>query len=100
MITIEVKKKEDFINFVKIKGHADYADEGFDIVCASVSSIATTTVNAIIRLDSEAIVYSEDDGLLEIGILYYNDVINILMENMISLFKELEKKYKDYIKIR
>ena len=100
MVTIDVKRKENYINFVKIKGHAGYADEGFDIVCAAISSIATTTVNAIIKIDSEAIVYSEDEGSLEIGILYYSDVLNILMENMVSMFQELKKNYKNYIKIR
>ncbi len=100
MITVDVKRKDNYINFVRIKGHADYADEGFDIVCSSISSIAITTVNAIIKIDGESIVYSEDDGFLEIGILYYNDVINILMENMISMFQELRKNYKEYIKIR
>ena len=101
MITIEVKNKDkNYINFIKIKGHAEYAEEGFDIVCASVSSIAITTVNAIVRLDDKAIVYSEEDGLLEIGILKYNEVINILIENMVSMFEELEKQYKNYIKIR
>ena len=100
MITINVKNKENYINFVKIKGHANYAEEGFDIVCASVSSIAITTVNAIIRIDESAIIYSEDDGLLEIKILKYNETINILMENMISMLEELEKQYKKYIEIR
>lgn len=100
MIKITYKKKEDHINYVKIKGHADYAEEGFDIVCASVSSIAITTVNALIKLDAKSVVYSEDDGFLEIGILKFNDTIDILMNNMISMLEELEEQYKDYIEIK
>lgn len=100
MITIDIKKKDNLINYVKIKGHAGYAEEGFDIVCASVSSISITTINAIIRLDSNSIVYSEDDGLLEIEILKQDKIVNILIENMIEMFKSLEKQYKKYIKIR
>lgn len=100
MITIEVKNKDNFINYIKIKGHAGYAEKGFDIVCASVSSIAITTVNAVVRLDDKVITYSEEDGLLEINILKYNETVNILIENMISMFEELEKQYKSYIKIR
>lgn len=100
MITIEVKNKDNFINYIKIKGHAGYAEKGFDIVCASVSSIAITTVNAVVRLDDKVITYSEEDGLLEINILKYNETVNILIENMISMFEELEKQYKNYIKIR
>ena len=100
MITIEVKKKDNFINYVKIKGHSGYSEKGYDIVCASVSSIAITTVNAIVRLDNKAIQYSEDDGLLEINILKSSDTINTLILNMINLFEELRKDYKEYIKIR
>ena len=100
MINISYKKKDDHINYVKIEGHADYAEEGFDIVCASVSSIAITTVNAIIRIDEEALFYTEKDGLLEIGIVKFSDVIDKLMENMIVMFEELEKQYEDYVKIK
>ena len=35
---------------IKISGHANYADYGNDIVCSSVSSIITTSINAIIML--------------------------------------------------
>lgn len=100
MIQIRCKKKDDHINYVKIEGHADYAEEGFDIVCASVSSIAITTVNALIKIDESAILYTESDGLLEIGILKYSDIYDILLENMMSMFKELEEQYEDYVKIK
>ena len=66
MITVNVKKKDDVVNYIKISGHAEYAEEGFDIVCASVSSIAITTVNALISINEDCLVYSEKDGLLEI----------------------------------
>lgn len=100
MINISFKEKDNHINFIRITGHANYADEGFDIVCASVSSIAITTINAIISYDEESIVYTENDGLLEIGIVKFSDFNDILIENMINMFKELEKQYKDYVKIK
>lgn len=100
MIKISYKEQDNHINYVKISGHANYADEGFDIVCASVSSIAITTINAIIRIDEEAIYYSENDGLLEIGIVKENEIVDLLIINMISMFEELEEQYKDYIKIK
>ena len=100
MIKIESKTKDNHINYVKIEGHADYAEEGFDIVCASVSSIAITTVNALIQIDEEAIYYTESDGLLEIGIVKFSDIFDILLENMMSMFKNLEEQYSDYIKIK
>lgn len=94
MIKIDVKK-----NQITIKGHAGYEEFGKDIVCASVTSIATTTINAIIRLDKEAIEYKADDGLINIVIKKHSDLVDTLILNMTELLKELEKDYKKYIKI-
>ena len=46
-------------NKIIIKGHADYDDYGKDIVCASVSSIVITTVNAKLEIDRDAEIYKE-----------------------------------------
>ena len=82
-----------------IKGHAEFNDYGKDIVCASVSSIAITSINAIIRIDKDAIDYSQDEGFIEVKIKRHSEVIDVLLENMISLFKELESQYKNNVKI-
>ena len=88
MIKVSVKK-----DIITIKGHSGYGSEGTDIVCASVSSIAITTVNALIRIYEDCIIYNESDGYLEIKINKHNDIVDSLIENMIDLFKELEDKY-------
>ncbi|MBQ4633723.1 MAG: ribosomal-processing cysteine protease Prp [Bacilli bacterium] len=94
MIKVDIKKDQ-----ILIKGHAGYEEFGKDIVCASVTSIATTTINAIVRLDSEAIKFKADEGLIEIEILKHDNLIDILILNMVELLKELEKEYKKFIKI-
>ena len=50
MLRIEIIKKENIIKQINFYGHTDYDDYGKDIVCASVSSIVTTTVNGILAL--------------------------------------------------
>ena len=99
MIKIDIKKKDDVVNFIRISGHAEYADEGYDIVCASVSCIAITTVNALISINEDCLVYTESDGLLEIGILKHDEVIDKLVNNMITLLTKLSEDYKENIKI-
>jgi len=95
MIKININKDE-----ITIKGHSGYAEEGFDIVCASVSSISITTVNALLSIDEDCIEYEEKDGYLNIKIKKHNETIDKLIDNMVNLFKELEKDYKKYIEIR
>ena len=99
MIKVKVDKNGKNIDSVVISGHALYDDYGKDIVCASASSIAITSINAILRLYSDSISYKKDEALIEIKILKHNDTIDTILINMIELLKELEKDYKKNIKI-
>ena len=94
MIKVSIKEDE-----ILIKGHAMFDDFGKDIVCASVSSIAITTINAIVEFDNTSIDVSQSDGYLKIDILKHNKNVDILISNMIKLFEELEMKYPNNIKI-
>lgn len=95
MIKVTVTKDQ-----IKVCGHSLYQEAGKDIVCASVSSIVITTINAILRLEPDAILYQEADGLMEIKILLHNQVVDTLILNMIDLLKQLELQYSKYIKIK
>ena len=94
MIKVKIDK-----NHIEIKGHAMYDDYGKDIVCASVSSIVITSVNAIYKFDKEAISYEEGNGFLKIEILKNTRETEIIILNMIELLEELQKQYEDNIKI-
>ena len=95
MIKVDLTKD----NIITIKGHANYDDKGKDIVCASVSSIVITTINAIIEIDSDAIDYSDLDNKIIIRILKEDEIVNKLIKNMVLLLEQLENDYKEYIKI-
>ena len=93
MIKVEVTK-----NDISILGHAMYDDYGKDIVCSAVSSIVTTTINGCIALDKDSLSYEVNDK----GIVISNivgDNTNTLINNMVSLLKELEEKYPTNIKV-
>ena len=96
MLKVKVKNKNERIKEVLINGHANFDDGGKDIVCAAVSSIVITTVNAIVRIDKDSIEY--DENALSITVLNENDIVNTLLVNMISLLKELENSYPKNIK--
>lgn len=47
MITAVFYKKDRKLSGFRVSGHAGYADYGYDIVCASVSSAVQLTANLI-----------------------------------------------------
>ena len=98
MIKINILYEENNIKSISIKGHANFDKFGKDIVCASVSSIVITTVNAIIRLDENAIKYDDSDGIY-IEVLKQDKYTTTLLLNMVSLLNELEVQYKKNILI-
>lgn len=92
---ILIKKNEDLVT---ISGHAKYKS-GEDIVCASVSSIMYTTVNAILRINESAIEYKDDLKTVSIKIKSKDKTTNILIDNMMSLYMELSSKYPKNVKV-
>ena len=98
MIKVEVVKENNLYEKVAIIGHAMYADYGKDIVCSAVSSIVTTTINGCIALDENSLSYEVNDkGVVISNIVEGNT--QTLINNMVSLLKELEEKYPTNIKV-
>lgn len=98
MIKVSTYSKDNVTSKVVIDGHSGYAENGYDIVCASVSSIVTTSVNMIVRLDEDAISYEAKSGFIKIEISKHNEFIDIAIENMMSLLEELAHSYPKNIK--
>ncbi len=99
MIKVDVTTKNDVIERVKVTGHAGYADLGKDIVCASVSTMVITSVNAIYRFNSEVITVSKNDGFVQIVVNIHDDITDNLLENLVACLSNLAESYEKNIKI-
>ncbi len=100
MIKVKVTKDSDMIKSVSILGHAMYADFGKDIVCSAASSIATTTINGILSFDKEGLSYEVSKDGLVIKDIKTDNITQTLLNNMISLLKELEKDYPTNVEVK
>lgn len=94
MIRVQVKPSS-----IVIRGHADYDDYGRDIVCSSVSSITTTTVNAILMFNEHTIKYEVKEGLVTIDIIEDDETTRKLLDNMVNLLTDLSQDYPKNIKV-
>lgn len=68
MIDVTLKTKKNNIVGFLIRGHADFSEEGSDIVCSAVSILAYTTVNTLdLYIDNVMFSDSEEEMTLEIN---------------------------------
>lgn len=93
---IKILKEMDKIT---ISGHANYSDSN-DIVCASVSSIMYTTVNAILNISETAITFEDNNDKCTITIKSHDDITDKLIDNMMLLLNDLKDKYPSNIEIK
>ncbi|MBQ3436039.1 MAG: ribosomal-processing cysteine protease Prp [Bacilli bacterium] len=100
MIKVNVLKEENTIKEIQILGHAMYDDFGKDIVCSAVSSIVITTINGLLAIDDESILYEEKKDELDIIIKKENDIVNKLIRNMLDLLKSLHEQYPKNIIVK
>lgn len=62
MIQVSFRKKDGKLSGFSCVGHAGYAEEGSDIVCAGVSALVINAVNSLETLTEDQISYRESDG--------------------------------------
>lgn len=98
MVKVNYFVKDSKVERIILKGHSNFDDYGKDIVCASISSIVITTVNACLKIDKDSIKHSEGKDVV-ITINNHSEVIDTLINNMIELLTELSKQYENNIKI-
>ena len=100
MIKINIEKNNNKVSKITIKGHAEYDEIGKDIVCAGVSSIFITTVNAILKFDQNSIKVIEEKNKVTLRVLKESKENEKLIGNMLELLQELSQNYPKNITIR
>ena len=97
MINITVKKRNgSYLDFLS-RGHAGYAEEGQDIVCAAVSALIITTVNSLDEFTEEKVEVGEDDGYVSIHFKTNPNTERgkLLMDSLILGLTEIEHSYNN-----
>lgn len=106
MIRVIITRKRDgSIDSFSVKGHANYAKHGEDIVCAGVSAVTVGVVNAIEALTGVIMDSRMKDGFLSSGVPQLKDErtseqVQLLLESMIVSLRSIEDSYGSYLQIQ
>ncbi len=106
MIDICFQRDRDrYIGYI-ISGHANYDENGKDIVCAGVSAIAYTGANALMMVADIPNLYNavDDSGKMTCtlpSILdeYQDSLAQVIFETVYVGFQGIKNTYSEYIKI-
>ena len=99
MIKVDFVLKNNFYTELTIKGHANFAEEGSDIVCSAVSAIGVGGLNAIEKIKGEEPNYKIEDGF--INVLFETDETSqIIAKTIYTQLKTIEESYGKYLKIK
>ena len=69
MVKVNVKHKENKVISLTMKGHADFAEEGQDLVCAGASSVVVGMMNALGEMAPETCDFLMKKGHVEILVI-------------------------------
>lgn len=82
MIKFSLQSKENKIIGFELKGHANFADYGNDIICAAVSALAINTINSITTFTQDTFDYTVDEKK---GHLFFRIISNVSDESNLLL---------------
>ncbi len=97
MVKVHVKRHQGHISEIEIKDHAGYADAGFDLVCAGVSSICIGMMNALDEMVPDICDFVYKEAYIKIKSRLHNEIADILLNGMVYQLKTMQESYADYI---
>ena len=102
MIEIIIHRKNHQYTGFLSKGHAGYAEAGYDIICAAVSVLTINTINSIEAFTKDHFAVSQKDGWIELILEgKVSKETCLLMDAMILGLQDIQKNYgHEYMTVR
>lgn len=95
-ITITYDNAESIRGFA-IKGHAEWADSGSDIVCAAVSSLSQTALLGLEYYAKDQVSYRHESGHLTVQLKHPTAETDVILRTMVLGLHEIARQYSSYV---
>ena len=84
---------------IKIRGHANYAPHGQDIVCSAVSVLVQTLIQSVEELTADKIQYSMQPGTVDIKFWCLSEQSKTLIDAFFIGIKGIAEAHPDNVKL-
>lgn len=86
-------------NSVSVRGHANYAEHGKDIVCAAVSMLAQNLIKSIEELTDDTVKYEISQGTVDIYFRDLSEKSKTLVDSFFIGISTIAREYPDNVRI-
>ena len=97
MIRVSIISSGEIVYGLEVKGHANFAEHGKDLVCAGVSCILTGGFNALNKNDVEEVILEE--GYAKVIVKPESKSVEVINVILIQL-QTIQESYPKIIKIK
>jgi uncharacterized protein YsxB (DUF464 family) len=87
-----------FKNGFEVKGHANFADKGKDIVCAGVSALVQSTILSLEKFCGA--VADVEEAFINAYLPVKNEIAVVLLDNMLTGLFNIEHEYPTHLRIK
>ena len=84
---------------IQIRGHAYYAPEGYDIVCASISALMWAFIESVEQMTEDKIKYDVSPGRADIYFRNLSEAGKLLMDSFFLGICQIVADFPEYVKI-
>ena len=84
---------------VTVKGHANYAEPGRDIVCAAISTLSQVFVASVEELTAAKIKTAQTGGYMEIVIEESTERAQVLLDSFLLGCQMVADEYPEYVRV-
>ena len=99
MIKVLIKREENKFESLEVKGHANSAPHGEDLVCAGVSAVLTGGLNNLQNVKDFDIVLDEGNAHV-VAKKEVSSHDEIVLETIIVSLKTIQESYPEFITIK
>lgn len=105
MITVKVTRDEnDLVRGFRVCGHAEYAEQGSDVVCAAVSALMQAALLGLTEIEKLDFKYRTGKSLLEFQLPELSkgcsaERVNFLMATVYASLRRIEERYSEFIRV-
>ena len=94
MIAVSVRK-----DGIEVRGHANYAETGKDIVCAGVTALTQTLIRSLEDLTRNEIEYEISPGRADIHYRDLSEEGKLLVDSFFIGVCQIADEFPDYVRI-